>query len=120
MLPVWKPPPHGKPRGAACKVFTDLAGHRIFWNIRAQVRPKTLQQAALLRARDLAGGVSYLGRHLGIGAAALDAMLACTEEIPTWVFLRVVDYINDAEASGTTPPGFPANWQDMPDGKPPD
>lgn len=54
--------------------------------------------AALRRARDLAGGVSFLSGKTGFNAETLDAMLHGREEIPGWVFLRVWDYINDAEA----------------------
>ncbi len=76
---------------------------------------ETLQQVALRRARDLAGGVSYLSHRLGVSAHDLDAMMHGTEQIPTWVFLRAVDFINEAEGQKTPPPGFPENWQDQDD-----
>jgi hypothetical protein len=79
------------------------------------MRPKTLQQAAMKRALDLAGGVTFLSNKVGVSAYALDAMLSGTEEIPMWLFLRVVDYINEAEAAGVDViPGTPG---DGPSGK---
>ncbi len=54
--------------------------------------------ATLKRARQMAGGTPELGRALGIGRTSLEAMLLEREAIPTWLFLRIVDYINDAEA----------------------
>jgi hypothetical protein len=71
----------------------------------------SLQVAALKRARDLAGGVSYLARKLGIGVNSLDDMLHDKEPVPSWVFVRAVDFINEAETTGATPPGFPEDWQ---------
>jgi hypothetical protein len=44
-------------------------------------------------------------------------MLHGTEAIPSWLFHRVVDYLNEVEASGVQPRDFPANWRDMPDGE---
>jgi hypothetical protein len=76
------------------------------------VEKESIRQAALKRARDLAGGVSYLGRKLGVGADALDAMMQGREPVPSWVFLRAVDFINDAESRGMPPPGMPAGWLD--------
>jgi hypothetical protein len=76
-------------------------------------KKSSLQVAALKRARDLAGGVSYLARKLGIGANSLDDMLHDKEPVPSWVFLRAVDFINEAETSGVTPPGFPEDWQEQ-------
>jgi hypothetical protein len=75
---------------------------------------KTLQQAALTLARDLAGGVSFLARHLGIGVNALDAMLQGREEIPPWVFFAASDFIDARRDDQYTPPGFPENWRDWP------
>ena len=65
---------------------------------------QSLQQAALKRARDIAGGVTFLGRAIQIPADALDAMIHGRAAIPTWLFLRVVDYVNEAEAKGMAPP----------------
>jgi hypothetical protein len=76
-------------------------------------KKSSLQVAALQRARDLAGGVSYLARKLGIGANSLDDMLHDKEPVPSWVFLRAVDFINEAETSGKTPPGLPEDWQEQ-------
>jgi hypothetical protein len=73
---------------------------------------RSLQIVALERARDLAGGVSYLARRLGVGVNALDDMVHGKEPVPSWIFLRAVDFINDAETRGATPPGFPADWEE--------
>ncbi len=72
----------------------------------------TLQVAALKRARDLAGGVTYLARKLGIDSNSLDDMIQEKDGIPQWIFLRAVDFINETEMTGTIPPGFPADWQE--------
>lgn len=74
---------------------------------------KTLQVAALEFARDLAGGVSYLARRLGLNSGTVDSMLYGEAEIPTWVFLRTVEFINEAKESGKPPPGFPEDWQEQ-------
>lgn len=71
---------------------------------------ETVRQATLRRARDLAGGVSFLGRQLGVGVNALDAMLWGREETPGWVFLRAAEFVADAEAAKRLPPGFPSDW----------
>lgn len=55
--------------------------------------------AALKRARDYAGGVSALSKRIGLSADALDSMLHERESIPGWVFIRVLDYINDVESN---------------------
>jgi hypothetical protein len=75
-------------------------------------RGLSLQLVALRRARDLAGGVSLLARKMGIGAYMLDDMLHDKEPIPQWVFLRAVDFINEAEANDATPTGMPDDRQD--------
>lgn len=54
--------------------------------------------AALKRARDYAGGASGLSKRIGLSADTLDAMLHEHESIPGWVFIRVLDYINDVES----------------------
>ena len=74
-------------------------------------RKSSIQLAALKRCRDLAGGVSFLARKIGIGSDSLDGMLHENEPIPDWIFLRAVDFLNEAEAAGTTPPGFPEDWE---------
>lgn len=73
---------------------------------------ETVQQATLRRARDLAGGVTYLGRKLGVGVNALDAMLCGKEETPQWIFLKAAEFVARSEEAKVTPPGFPANWDD--------
>jgi len=72
---------------------------------------ESVQQAALRLARDLAGGISFLARHLGLPANDLDAMMHGREKTPTWVFLRAVDFINEVQQYER--PGFPASgWRD--------
>jgi hypothetical protein len=69
--------------------------------------------ATLKMARDFAGGVSYLGRRVGVGANALDAMLTEREEIPQWVFLAAVDFLLELDPDTSVPEGFPLNWRDL-------
>ena len=70
--------------------------------------PKDLIRiGALKRARDLAGGVSFLARRLGVGVNALDAMIQGHEAVPAWVFIKAVDFIQHADDTAATPPGFP-------------
>ncbi len=85
------------------------------------VRRDLVRTGALKRARDLAGGVSYLARRLGVGASSLDAMIQGYEEVPAWVFIKSVDFIREADEAGVIPPGFPPNWESAvqyDDGKP--
>jgi hypothetical protein len=70
-------------------------------------RQISIQQATLYRARDLAGGVSYLSRALLIGANELDEMLHGRMQIPSWIFLRAVDYVNENETHPDAPLGAP-------------
>lgn len=58
-----------------------------------------LQLAMLKKARDVAGGVSFLARHVGLSTDYLEAMLHEREEIPQWVFLRLVDYFISADGN---------------------
>lgn len=75
------------------------------------MRKDPVRIAALKRARDLAGGVSYLARRLGVGVDSLDAMIQGREEMPAWVFIHAVDFIQQADEAGAVPPGFPPNWE---------
>jgi CheY-like chemotaxis protein len=75
-----------------------------------RVVKETVRQATLRRARDLAGGVSYLGRKLGIGVNSLDGMIHGNQDIPQWVFLQAAEFVADAETARETPPGFPPDW----------
>ncbi len=75
---------------------------------------ETVHQATLRVARDLAGGVSYLSRIIGIGVNALDAMLQGREEIPPWVFLKATDFVIEArDDPDYIPPGFPSSWRNQ-------
>jgi len=56
---------------------------------------ESVQLATLRRAFELAGSSFALARALGLGASSLMAMLAGDEAVPTWVFLRAADYINE-------------------------
>ena len=93
--------------------------HALFGTIRAMLPKKNLQQAVLAYARDLAGGVTYLARKVGMGADSLDAMLHGAEPIPSWVFLRAVDFVNEAREQKTSPRGLPENWLDFLEGSAP-
>jgi hypothetical protein len=57
----------------------------------------TVQLATLRHALDIAGDVFELSRRVGPGPQSLLAMLRGDEAIPTWVFLRVADYINEEQ-----------------------
>lgn len=78
---------------------------------RVTVRKDLVRIGALKRARDLAGGVSFLARRLGVGVDSLDAMIQGREEVPGWVFIKAVDFIREADDAGAVPPGFPPNWE---------
>jgi hypothetical protein len=58
---------------------------------------ETVQLATLRHALDIAGDVFELSRRIGPGARSLLAMLRGDEEIPMWVFLRMVDYVNEQQ-----------------------
>lgn len=77
------------------------------------MKPTPVQLAVLRRARDLAGGVTLLARRIRVGANPLDAMLHGHASIPDSVFLRALDFLNEAEASGAIPEGFPPDWREM-------
>jgi hypothetical protein len=61
---------------------------------------ESIQQATLMRASVLAGGVKKLGSFLKLPATDLSKWIEGTQMVPTWVFLRAVDYVNQAEAAG--------------------
>jgi hypothetical protein len=67
----------------------------------------SLQQAALKRAIDLVGGVSQLGLALEVAANDLDIFMAGREATPNWLFLRVVDFLNEMETAATLDLRFP-------------
>ena len=73
---------------------------------------ETFRQALLRRARDLAGGVSPLSRHLAISVDDLEAMLHGQMEIPTAVFYKAADYIHENEPLSPAPPASPAAASD--------
>jgi hypothetical protein len=75
------------------------------------MRKDLVRIGALKRARDLAGGVSFLARRIGVGVNSLDAMIQGHEEVPAWVFIAAVDFIRQADETGAVPPGFPPNWE---------
>jgi hypothetical protein len=63
-------------------------------------------QVSLLKiARDLAGGASLLERELQVTAINLDKMLRELAPIPTWLFLRAVDYVNNVLGDTILAPG---------------
>lgn len=75
---------------------------------------ETVQQVAVRRARDFAGGVTYLSHHVGVTAHDLDDFIHGKAPVPQWLFFRVIDFLNDIESRKTPPPGFPDNWRDAP------
>jgi hypothetical protein len=63
-------------------------------------------QVSLLKiARDMAGGVSLLARELQVAATNLDQMLQERDPVPTWLFLKAVDYVNDVQGNKILAPG---------------
>lgn len=60
------------------------------------VRP-TIQTRTLQRARDLLGGRPQLAHALKAPLTDIHQWLTGSEQPPTWVFLRAVDLVNDAE-----------------------
>jgi hypothetical protein len=64
----------------------------------------SVQTALLRRARDLAGGVSLLAKALQLSAYELDDMLHAKTPVPTWLFLRAVEYVNEAEQMAIVAP----------------
>jgi hypothetical protein len=73
-------------------------------------RQISIQQATLYRARDLAGGVTHLSRALLVGMNELDDMLHDRMQIPNWLFLRAVDYVNENETHPDAPLGTPPGY----------
>jgi hypothetical protein len=53
----------------------------------------------------MAGGVSLLARELQLPAITLDDMLQGRAPVPTWLFLRAVDYVNDVQGNKILAPG---------------
>lgn len=71
---------------------------------------ETKEQATLRRARDLAGGVSYLAHQLGVGSSLLDLMMAGVIQTPDWVFERAAAVVAEAERDNAPPRGLPEDW----------
>jgi len=65
---------------------------------------KQIQHAILERASELAGSVERLAQVLLIPPEALHTYLR-GDPIPTWLFLRTVDYVNEVQAG--TPSSTP-------------
>jgi hypothetical protein len=76
-------------------------------------KPVSLQEAILRRARDLAGGVSYLAKHLSVSADELDAMLHGQVAIPSWLVLRTIDFVNEMAVRGLQTAGFPTEEENQ-------
>jgi len=57
----------------------------------------TVQDATLSRALELAGGLGNLASATGVSGRHLYRALE-THDIPDWLFLKVVDFINRVEA----------------------
>src|SRR4051812_29196030 len=82
------------------------------------IRPIPDPGAVLKKARELAGGVSFLSRHIGVSAAQLDLYLHGQEQVPETVLRRGVGFLCDVSHPGDAPPGFPATRRggDLPQG----
>ena len=65
---------------------------------------ESIQQACLRHARDLAGGYSRLSHAINVRAVDLQAMVEGREAIPTWAFLRAIDFMNDLARHEKLPP----------------
>jgi hypothetical protein len=76
------------------------------------VRPISDPVAVLKKARELAGGVTFLGRRIGVGASQLDRYLHGQEPVPETVFRRALDFLSETSTPGYVPPGFPASWRE--------
>jgi len=76
------------------------------------VRPIPDPVAVLKKARELAGGVTFLGRRIGVGASQLDLYLHGQEAVPETVLRRAFDFLSEASTPGYVPPGFPASWRE--------
>jgi hypothetical protein len=60
----------------------------------------SVQQRTLRRARELVGGsAEQLVRALVVPLGLVNRWLEGEEPMPSWVFLRAVDIVNDAEDS---------------------
>lgn len=56
-----------------------------------------VQRRALEKARTIVGGLDKLAAAFRLPAGELQRLLDGAEEIPSWVFLRAVDVINEFE-----------------------
>lgn len=60
----------------------------------------TVQYAALAQALKFAGGPEGLAAKLQVPAGFIETLLKGAEPIPQWVFLKIVDYINEQLENG--------------------
>jgi hypothetical protein len=98
-------------KGFGIVVVVQVQHHGTFRKNRPMARLITIQRATLHRARDLAGGVTFLARKLQIPTNEVDDMLHGRAPIPNWVFLRAVDYVNEHETNPAGPLGSPPGMQ---------
>lgn len=69
--------------------------------------PQGFQREALARTCEALGDVSILARRLGVATEALQSMVEGREAIPTWLFLRTVDLLNEHQAQNAPPTSDP-------------
>jgi hypothetical protein len=58
----------------------------------------SIQQATLQHAKLIAGSLHRLSTAISVPTEDLTKWLDGSEPVPTWVFLRAVDYVNEAES----------------------
>ena len=69
--------------------------------------PATFQRETLRRASREVGDLGHLSGRLGVPAESLRAMVEGREVVPTWLFLRTVDLLNDHAAQSGPPASDP-------------
>lgn len=67
----------------------------------------TFQRETLSRACKALGRDTVLSGRLGVPLEQLQSMLEGREPVPTWLFLKTVDLINDHEAQHASPTSDP-------------
>lgn len=76
---------------------------------------KSIQRATLELAIQRAGSKAALSRKLGPNPDTLEKMVTGESDIPMWLFLRIVDHLNEIHFSGLDDALSHANYQDAPE-----
>jgi len=58
---------------------------------------ESVQVATLKWGVQVAGSIFELARRVGLADSSIRAFLDGSERMPNWVFLRLVDYVNDEQ-----------------------